>query len=113
MRFFYFHSCRDLRLVVLEIILLCSLFYFRAAKMDFLDYLDDLDYVLGVVDDGEDVEGGVNGVNGRRREYRMYTRKTVDDFDEKDFRRYFRLAKNTFWHLHSLVAPMIEGDNRR
>lgn len=48
-----------------------------------------------------------------RRMYRMYTRACVDDYDDVDFRKYFRLQKEAFWRLHSMVRQELDGDNRR
>lgn len=85
--------------------------------MDDLCDFEDLERLLDLVssdeeeDIGEDVGEG-NEMHGRR-EYRIYGRKVVDDFDDTDFRRYFRLRKTTFWHLHSLDSEHVEADRRR
>lgn len=48
-----------------------------------------------------------------RRMYRMYTRACVDNYDDVDFRKYFRLKKEAFWRLHSMVRQHSDGDRRR
>lgn len=48
-----------------------------------------------------------------RRPYRTYCRAQVDDFDDVDFRKYFRLNKDAFWRLYAMVHDGIDGDHRR
>lgn len=48
-----------------------------------------------------------------RRLYRLNGRTTVEDFDDVDFRRYFRLTKAAFWRVHGLVGDALQGDLRR
>lgn len=48
-----------------------------------------------------------------RRKYRMYTRACVVDYDDVNFRKYFRLKKEAFWRLHSMVRQELDGDRRR
>lgn len=79
-----------------------------------MDFIRDMDNLLMEMDsssssDEDEVEEEAYG----RRPYRMYTRNTVDSYDEIDFRRYFRLKKSTFWHLHGSIGAQIEGDRGR
>lgn len=48
-----------------------------------------------------------------RRPYRTLERSSVDDFDDVEFKRYFRLNKETFWKLHNMIEARIDGDVRR
>lgn len=76
---------------------------------DWLRYLDDM---FG--SSSEDEFGPPENVeNAGRRQYRMRRRTTVDDYDDVDFRLYYRMDKPTFWVIHGLVREKLDGDRRR
>lgn len=79
--------------------------------MDLLEEFERIENLLDAVSSSEEEFDG--DAERGRREYRMYQRKGVNDFDDKDFHRYFRVRKETFWYLHSLVGARIEGDRSR
>lgn len=58
-------------------------------------------------------EGVVNRRRGERRMYRSEQRCTVDDFDDIEFHRYFRLSKAAFAKVLAMVRADLDGDPRR
>lgn len=74
--------------------------------MDFIDEIDEM--VMSSSEDEIEVE-----VRPDRRTYRIFERAIVEDYDDVDFRMYYRLNKAAFWHLHGMVRETIEGDCRR
>lgn len=72
-----------------------------------MDFIDEINEMLMSSEEEEEYEGVV------RRPYRNFQRSTVDDFDDADFLRYFRLRKNAFWRLHGMVCDRLRGDPRR
>lgn len=49
-----------------------------------------------------------NGENIPRREYRLLQRAGMNDWDDVDFFRRFRLTKGTFLQVLQLVGPELE-----
>lgn len=75
-----------------------------------MDFIREINRILC---SSEEDEEGIEPPGRVRRSYRMLARSTVDEYDDVDFRRYFRLSKNAFWYVHSLVRVAVEGDLRR
>lgn len=76
-----------------------------------MDFLNEMDEML-MSSSSESEDEGARQPTGRRY-YRTFIRAKVEDFDNVEFRRYFRLNKDAFWRLHSLVHDSIDGDRRR
>lgn len=81
-----------------------------------MDIIRELNEILWSSEEDDDFVGE----DGRRaqrlaerREYRTLQRAVVDDFDDVEFHRYFRLKKESFWTLHAMVRERIDGDPRR
>lgn len=83
------------------------LFYYILREMDFIREINR------ILHSSEEDEDGIERPVRVRRSYRMLERSTVDDYDDVDFRKYFRLSKNAFWHVHGIVRDVLEGDLRR
>lgn len=60
-----------------------------------------------------DVVDFVDQMDQERQPYRMVSRRTVNDFSDVDFRKYFRLQKDSFGVLLDLVRADIDGDPTR
>lgn len=78
--------------------------------MDFINEIDDM--LMSPLPSSSEDEIEVE-VRPARRPYRTYDRAAVQDYDDVDFRKYFRLNKAAFWRLHGIVRETIEGDGRR
>lgn len=75
-----------------------------------MDFIADINQILC---SSEEDEEGIERPVRVRRPYRMLARSTVDDYDDVDFRKYFRLSKPAFWHVHGAVRDVLGGDLRR
>lgn len=78
-----------------------------------MNFLREVDEMMMSSSSSSEEEYVRNVQSVMRRKYRNFARARVDDFDEVDFRKYFRLNKETFWRLHAMVRDSIEGDLRR
>lgn len=74
--------------------------------MDFIDEINEM--LMSSSEEEIEVE-----VRPDRRTYRIFERTIVEDYDNVDFRMYYRLNKAAFWRLHGMVRETIEGDGRR
>lgn len=79
------------------------------SEMDFLREIDDMLMSSTSSSEAEADERQVR--HAVRRPYRTYRRSKVDDYDDVDFRKYFRLHKEAFWRLHAMVRNSIDGDS--
>lgn len=81
--------------------------------MDIIRQLNEILWSSEEDDDFVGEDGRRAQQRAGRRVYHTLQRAVVDDFDEVEFHRYFRLKKESFWTLHAMVRERIDGDPRR
>ncbi|XP_055839397.1 putative nuclease HARBI1 [Episyrphus balteatus] len=82
--------------------------------MDFINEINEIVMSSSSEDDVEIFEEEeTRNQRSPRRQYRMSSRACVADYEDIDFRKYFRLKKVAFRRLHSMVVQDLDGDRRR
>ena len=82
--------------------------------MDFINEINEMVMSSSSEDDAEIFEEQeTRNQRSPRPQYRMSRRACVADYDDIDFRKYFRLKKEAFWRLHSMVVQDLDGNRRR